>query len=295
MQINFGFEAFLVLATLVAAVCWGVEKFLLAPKRSEGKRPNWFLEFGRSMFPVLLLVLILRSFVVEPFRIPSPSMAPTLLPGDFILVSKFAYGLRLPVIHTEVLDLGAPERGDIAVFRWPMQPSKDFIKRIVGLPGDIIMYKNQRLYVNGEPVPTEKLGWYEGIGVPEHQRVMAYMEHLSGHDHVILKVMGLSQRERVMQYIYYWKHNLGPDFVDQLNVTVLESGAIRWRVPEHMYFVMGDNRDHSLDSRFWGFVPESNLVGPAFMIWLSLDYKPKDLPAFMPFGLRFSRIGELLE
>lgn len=287
MHINFGFEAFLVLATLVAAACWGVEKFLLAPKRGEGKRPNWFLEFGRSMFPVLLLVLILRSFVVEPFRIPSPSMAPTLLPGDFILVSKFAYGLRLPVIHTEILDLGEPERGDIAVFRWPMQPSKDFIKRIVGLPGDIIMYKNQRLYVNGEPVPAEKLGWYEGIGVPDHQRVMAYMEHLGGHDHVILKVMGLSQRERLVQYIYYWKHNLGPDVVDQLNVTVLESGAIRWRVPENMYFVMGDNRDHSLDSRFWGFVPASNLVGPAFMIWLSVDYES--------WGIRFSRIGQMLE
>lgn len=295
MHINLGFEAFLVLATLVAAVCWVVERFVLAPNRAEGKRPNWFLEFGFSLFPVLLLVLVLRSFVVEPFRIPSPSMAPTLLPGDFIVVNKFAYGLRLPVIHTEILDLGEPERGDIAVFRWPVNPGTDFIKRIVGLPGDTIMYKDHRLYVNGEPVPTEKLGLYEGVGVPDRQRVMAYMEHLGEHDHVVLKVQGLSQRERIRQYILYWERHLGPDIQAQLNVTVSESGAIRWRVPENMYFVMGDNRDHSLDSRFWGFVPESHLVGPAFLIWLSLDYEPTGWASFLPFGLRASRFGQLLE
>lgn len=286
-DLHFDFEAVLVLATLIAAICWVAERFFRAPRRRPDQRPNWFLEFGYSLFPVLLVVLVLRSFVVEPFRIPSPSMAPTLLPGDFILVNKFAYGLRLPVIHTEVLDLGAPERGDIAVFRWPVDTGQDFIKRIVGLPGDVVMYKNHQIYVNGEKVPAEKLGLYAGEGVPERQRILAYREQLGEHDHRILKVDGISQRRRLMEYMSYWMGQMEPAQRARLNVSVSEDGAVRWRVPEHAYFVMGDNRDHSLDSRFWGFVPESNLVGPAFLIWMSIDYEP--------LGLRFSRFGEVLE
>lgn len=286
-NIHFDFEAFLVLATLIAFLCWVTDRFVLAPRRAEGQRANWFLEFGRSLFVVLLLVLVVRSFVVEPFRIPSPSMAPTLLPGDFILVNKFAYGLRLPVTHTEVLDLGEPERGDIAVFRWPMDPGQDFIKRIIGLPGDVITYKSHHLYVNGHAVPADKIGPYNGDGVPVKQQVIAYQEHLASHDHTILKVQGISQRRRVMEYIRYWVRHFGENAQDKLNVTVRKNGAVSWRVPEGMYFVMGDNRDHSLDSRFWGFVPEDNLVGPAFLIWLSIDWSS--------FDPRWSRFGEVLE
>lgn len=286
-NITFGFEAYLTLATLVAAICWILERFLWMPKRAKGDKSNWFTDLGRSLFPVLLFVLVLRSFVVEPFRIPSPSMAPTLLPGDFILVNKFAYGLRLPITHTEILDLGEPERGDIAVFRYPEAPSKDFIKRIVGLPGDTIMYKNHQLYINEEPVPNEKLGLYEGEGVPEHQHVMAYLEHLAKHDHKILKVQRENDVPRVASYVGYWARHEVLTELEKKNITVNNNGVIKWHVPEDMFFVMGDNRDHSLDSRFWGFVPESNLVGPAFLIWLSIDYEP--------LGLRFSRIGQVLE
>lgn len=256
-NLHFDFEAFLVLATLIAGICWVLERFILAPRRAEGGRANWFVEFGFSLFPVLLLVLVLRSFVMEPFRIPSPSMVPTLLPGDFILVNKFAYGLRLPVLHTEFLDLGDPERGDIAVFRWPEDPSQDFIKRIVGLPGDEIVYNNHQLYINGEAVPTEKRGNYRGEGVPARQTVIEYLEHLGDHDHRKLNVAGQNRN------------------------------GLRVRVPEGHYFVMGDNRDHSLDSRAWGFVPAHNLVGPAFLIWLSVDTDP--------IGIRFTRIGNTVE
>lgn len=257
-DVHLDFEAWLTIATFITGILWALERFVWHPKRAEGESPNWFVEFGYSFFPVILIVLVLRSFVVEPFRIPSPSMVPTLLEGDFILVNKFSYGLRLPVLHTEFLDLGEPERGDVAVFRWPKDPSKDFIKRIVGLPGDEIVYDNHQLFIDGEPVKTERLGVYEGENVPEDQRVIEYLEHLGEHDHRKLNVATSRDRRR-----------------------------LQVEVPEGHYFVMGDNRDHSMDSRVWGFVPEHNLVGQAFLIWMSVDTDP--------IGLRFSRLGNLIE
>lgn len=255
--VHFDFEGALVLATLITGVLWALDRFLWARRRASGQPPGVVVEFARSFFPVILAVLLLRSFVVEPFRIPSPSMVPTLLDGDFILVNKFAYGLRLPVLHTEFLDLGAPARGDVAVFRYPRDPSMDYIKRIVGLPGDVVVYREPQLFINGEPVPFELVGEYEGPGVGSLEAAFLYQERLGHNPHHYLDVYGRAMPTR------------------------------RFVVPPGHYFVMGDNRDHSSDSRVWGFVPERALVGKAFLIWMSFNYDP--------LGIRFSRIGKVIE
>lgn len=214
-----------------------------ATRAKLGKEP-WPVDYARSFFPVLLVVLVLRSFVVEPFQIPSGSMRPTLKVGDFILVNKFTYGLRLPVINTEILDLGEPERGDIMVFRFPEDPSVNFIKRVVGLPGDRIRYANKQLYVNGKPV--EKVLEDENAdSAPGEQR---YEEQLGDTRHAI----------------YNNPQVPGPQMPEIV-------------VPEDHYFMMGDNRDHSNDSRYWGFVPEENIVGEAFAVWMHWE---DGLPSF---------------
>ncbi|NYS61420.1 signal peptidase I [Vreelandella salicampi] len=198
----------------------------------------WPVDYARSFFPVLLVVLVVRSFIVEPFQIPSGSMRPTLEVGDFILVNKFAYGLRLPVAHTEILDVSEPERGDVMVFRFPEEPSVNFIKRVVGLPGDRIRYEGKQLYINGEAVPKVLLE--EAPEASPQQLLLA--EEMGDAEH----------------RIYNNPRDPGP----QLRTVV---------VPEGHYFTMGDNRDHSNDSRYWGFVPEENIVGRAFAVWMHWD------------------------
>ena len=196
--------------------------------------PSW-RETGRSMFPVLLVVLVLRSFIVEPFQIPSGSMLPTLKIGDFILVNKFEYGLRLPVIGTKVLDLGEPERGDVVVFKFPENPKVHYIKRLVGLPGDTIVYHNKRLFVNG----VEQEVTLKAQIPPTNPKQFLFEENLGGVTHEIYK-------DNTPARISY-----------------------EWVVPQGHYFMIGDNRDNSNDSRFWGFVPEELLVGKAFAVWMS--------------------------
>ncbi|QEA40124.1 signal peptidase I [Pistricoccus aurantiacus] len=213
-------------------------------QRASVKEP-WYVDYSRSFFPVLLIVLVLRSFVVEPFQIPSGSMRPTLKIGDFILVNKFTYGLRLPVINTKVVALNEPERGDVMVFRFPQDPAVNFIKRVIGLPGDRIRYQGKQLYVNGEPVPKELL---------EENPEAAPTEFL-------LREL-LDQRTHE---IYNNPRDPGPQMREI-------------EVPAGHYFVMGDNRDHSNDSRYWGFVPEENIVGKAFAVWMHWD---GGLPSFM--------------
>lgn len=207
-------------------------------------REPWPVDYARSFFPVLLVVLVLRSFLIEPFQIPSGSMRPTLEVGDFILVNKFTYGLRLPVTHTEIVDLGEPERGDVMVFRFPEDPSVNFIKRVVGLPGDHVRYEDKQLYVNGEPVPKELIDADPESAPGEH-----YFEE--------------RMNERVHS-IYNNPRDPGPQVRELV-------------VPEGHYFMMGDNRDHSNDSRYWGFVPEENIVGEAFAVWMHWD---GGLPSF---------------
>jgi len=250
------FAGFLVLATVVTGLVWAGWAVLARSRKGEGEKAErpWLVELARSLFPVVLAVLLLRSFVVEPFRIPSGSMIPTLQVGDFILVDKFAYGLRLPVVHTKILSTGEPHRGDVVVFRFPVNPKIDFIKRIVGLPGDVIEYKNKQIYVNGKPVPQKKLGVYTGEDSAEMPYSVEYKEDLGGVKHDILKIPAR------------------PGQPPQ-----------RFKVPPHHYFVMGDNRDNSDDSRTWGFVPEKNLVGKAVLIWFSWDTQAGK-PAFGRFG-----------
>jgi signal peptidase I len=250
---EFDFALLLVLATAVCGLIWGYDKLLLAPKRrialaqAQGQseslpadaanrlneEPSW-VETGRSMFPVLLVVLVLRSFLVEPFQIPSGSMLPTLQIGDFILVNKFEYGIRLPVTNSKVVELGAPQRGDVVVFRYPKKPSVNYIKRVVGLPGDRIAYVNKTLYINGEAQPQTLLAQLP----PSRPQQLLIDENLSGVQHQIYR-------------------------------DVNRMGVVgEWVVPEGNYFMVGDNRDNSNDSRYWGFVPDELIVGKAFAVWM---------------------------
>lgn len=257
---DFDFEFLLVLATLISGLIWGgyvLFRRFGTEGRDEAKEPL-IVEYAHSFFPVLFVVMILRSFIVEPFRIPSGSMMPTLLIGDFILVNKFSYGVRLPVINTKVAEVGSPQRGDIVVFRFPQDPSVDYIKRIVGLPGDRIAYYNKQLYVNGHPIQQTRLGDYVGAGKGITMTGAALLnEDLSGVSHDILIREG--------------QPSVQGEFM----------------VPAGNYFVMGDNRDNSNDSRYWGTVPERNLVGKAFLIWMNWDWENG--------GVAFDRLGSSLQ
>ncbi|WP_415845458.1 signal peptidase I [Stutzerimonas zhaodongensis] len=223
------------------------------------------IEYGKSFFPVLAIVLVLRSFLIEPFQIPSGSMIPTLEVGDFILVNKFAYGIRLPVVDTKVIDVSDPKRGDVMVFRYPSDPNINYIKRVVGLPGDVVRYSSdKRLSINGKPVPETLVGEEPGsLGSAK-----LYQEKLGEAEHLIRKEMA--------------RYRVEPDR--------------EWRVPEGHYFMMGDNRDNSNDSRYWqdaaipadlaGMVPDRNIVGKAFAVWMSWpDPKFSNLPHFSRVGL----------
>lgn len=284
---NFDLALILVILSALTGLIWLIDKFAFLPGRNaqaqgigeisalseqerkariqEALREPVLTEYARSFFPVLVLILVFRSFIVEPFKIPSGSMMPTLLIGDFILVNKFSYGLRLPVLNKKFIDLGEPQRGDVVVFRYPGYqcdrggetvhsgspcyeplspvPKQDYIKRVVGLPGDEITYRNKVLWVNGVEVAQTYVGPY--IGPAEAGRNMAGAQ--------VKDEMLSSESHRMMV---------------QHNNAGMEG---TWRVPADSYFVMGDNRDSSADSRYWGFVPETSLVGKAILIWFNWD------------------------
>lgn len=243
-DVHFDFAVLLTILTILTGIGWAADAFWLARRRRnllDGKdKPGWLIDFSRSFFPVIFAVLMLRSFIAEPFRIPSGSMIPTLLVGDFILVKKFSYGVRDPVFHYEFWKGDRPQRGDIAVFRWPRDPSVDFIKRIVGVPGDHIAYRDKTLYLNGEPQVQTPDGVYAAPRLPGGT-AYRLTERLSGRDHPII----VNPEEPAQDF--------------------------EFTVPAGEYFAMGDNRDGSFDSRGWGTVPEHNLVGKAFFIWMSWD------------------------
>ncbi len=233
-----------------------VHRAKMTLKEQHLRQPLW-LEYTASFFPVILFVFGLRSFVVEPFKIPSGSMIPTLVVGDLILVNKFIYGIRLPVIDKKIIDVSQPKRGDVMVFRYPKDPSLDYIKRIVGLPGDTVEYRNKRLYINQVPQPSKPLpDFFDADKVLYSKQ---FEEKLGGVTHRVLNdedkpsyVMGADQ--------FPFRDNC------QYNTT----GFI-CKVPSGHYFAMGDNRDNSSDSRYWGFVPDKNIVGKAFFIWMNFS------------------------
>lgn len=254
------FPALMVLLVAVTGLIWLIDRLFWYPKRNKDEDEPVVVEYARSFFPIILLVLVIRSFIAEPFRIPSSSMVPTLHIGDFILVNKFSYGIRLPVLHSKIFDTGKPELGDVVVFRYPKKPEDkdkpdvDYIKRVVGLPGDTVGYFDKTVYINGEPVGQEILD-------PAEMMLPAYtelrFEHLGQEGHQIL--------------------------VDT-DKRPLEGEMV---VPEGHYFMMGDNRDNSNDSRYWGTVPEENLVGKAFLIWMSWDWDNG--------GIIWNRIGQSID
>ena len=222
------------------------EKADLTPTESVSQHPRIVrevVEFFNSILPVLLVVLVVRSFLFEPFTIPSGSMLPTLKVHDFILVNKFAYGVRLPAIHTKVLETGTPARGDVMVFRYPENPAQSYIKRVVGLPGDTVTIRGAELFINGDKVERRLISSTDSARSQE----AVYVESLGEVEHLIN---------------HQWLLN---PYTGQL---VSRSPEGEWQVPEGNYFVMGDNRDNSRDSRFWGFVPESHVAGKAVLIWM---------------------------
>ncbi len=241
---DFDFALILVVLVAVTGLVYLLDILVFRRSRADGAPMPVWIEYPVSFFPVLLVVLVLRSFLVEPFKIPTGSMIPTLLVGDYILVNKFAYGLRLPVLGTEIVPIGKPQRGEIMVFKYPENPSINYIKRVVGVPGDQITYRDKQLFINGEPV-AQTLEAQLPAGRPEFK---IYNEQLGEVSHSIM-------------------------------VTLQRSSEVEasWVVPENSYFMMGDNRDNSRDSRYWGFVPDRLIVGKAFAIWMHM---PGWLPSF---------------
>jgi signal peptidase I len=291
------FALILFILSVVTGIAWVVDRFALAPRRAAVARaalddfdrrahapggdaaalareravleervtapPAW-VEYTASFFPVLLAVFLLRSFVAEPFKIPSSSMRPTLEVGDFILVNKFAYGIRLPIIEQKVIAIGEPQHGDVVVFRYPLDPSVDYIKRVIGLPGDVVEYRDKKLTVNGKPLPQRPdgtYGWLEGLRFEETQKVDetadaggAPVAYTTAQNPQALPVQPANVRA----------------FPGRENCEYNERGFV-CKVPAGNYFMMGDNRDFSDDSRYWGFVPDANLRGRAFFIWFNWD------------------------
>jgi signal peptidase I len=251
------FALFLLILLVVTGAVWALEAAWLRRTRPADAKQPWWVEYSVSFFPVILIVFLLRSFLVEPFKIPSSSMVPTLLVGDFILVNKFTYGIRLPVVNKKVVEVGSPHRGDVMVFRYPEDPSLDYIKRVVGLPGDRIEYRNKRLTINGTQVPVRQIDDY--LSRERMQFSRRYLETLNGVEHEILleeDAPAFVAPSRAFPYAGNCNYNVS---------------SLACTVPPGHYFVMGDNRDNSSDSRVWGFVPDENIVGKAFFIWLNLN------------------------
>ncbi|HEX4584863.1 MAG TPA: signal peptidase I [Burkholderiaceae bacterium] len=290
-QVPTDFALFLFICTAVSGIYFAAELWLFAPRRREqavrtllefdrrnrpaqsarpevlakergalqeelSRRP-WWVEYTAGFFPVIALVFVLRSFLFEPFRIPSGSMIPTLQVGDLILVNKYQYGIRLPVLNRTVVELGRPQRGDVIVFRYPHQPTQDYIKRVVGLPGDRVDYHDRRLTINGTLVTMREVAPYFDPG--RLQNFPQFIETLGSVEHRVIFNDG--EGASIHPALQHTNRD----------ACVYSAGGVACTVPPESYFVMGDNRDNSEDSRFWGFVPDRNVVGRAFFIWMNFS------------------------
>jgi signal peptidase I len=264
LQKWFGFSEALLIATVVTGLVMLAERMYFKPKLPDESaetpppviiEPAW-LDLGRSFFPVIFVVFFVRSFIVEPFKIPSGSMIPTLQIGDFILVNKYTYGVRMPVTNRPFIELGSPQRGEVMVFKYPQDISTDYIKRVVGIPGDVVEYKHKRLTVNGQAQAVVTASESARQGIQEFANADRFEEDLGTHHHVIQirNDQPTLYNSRVIDY----PHRDACEY---------NNDGFVCTVPPGNYFMMGDNRDSSSDSRYWGFVPDQNIVGRAFMIW----------------------------
>ncbi|PIX96734.1 MAG: signal peptidase I [Hydrogenophilales bacterium CG_4_9_14_3_um_filter_63_34] len=277
---NFALILFSALA--ITGTIWLLDHLFLAKRRAAEAKLPLLVEYSKSFFPVILIVFLLRSFLVEPFKIPSGSMLPTLLVGDFILVNKYQYGIRLPVLNKKMVQLGDPQPGDVMVFRYPRDPSLDYIKRVVGTPGDRVEYRDKRLIINGKPADMAPNGQYEytasGFNIVQGD---TWREQLGAHNHI-----AMTQRDMPPVMV----HQVEGDFPFRDHCSYSETG-FKCVVPAGYYFMMGDNRDASNDSRYWGFVPDANIVGRAFFIWWNFDDFLNSLKSFT----KPARIGHRIE
>jgi signal peptidase I len=251
------FAAVLLMAAVLTGLIWLYDAKFARPRRSSGTAEPIVVDMARAFFPVIIVVFMIRSFWVEPFKIPSGSMKPTLLVGDFILVNKYTYGIRLPVLNRKIVEINPVARGDVVVFRYPVDPSVDYIKRVVGLPGDVVEFRNKRLAINGTPVAVQASGFYTDAE-ENYTRLPQFMEKLGDHNHRMMVVP--AQPVVDLAQVRQFAHREDCEYNDE---------GFRCKVPAGHYFMMGDNRDRSSDSRYWGFVPDDHVKGRAFLVWMN--------------------------
>ena len=253
------FPLLMLLLLAITGFIWLIDMLFFAKQRDNNKKDPWWVEYSKSFFPVILLVFCLRSFLVEPFKIPSGSMIPTLIVGDFILVNKYTYGIRFPVVNKKLVSIGEPNRGDVMVFKYPVDKKIDYIKRVIGIPDDTVTYSDKNLFINGIRVKTENIDddWKTSLS---SQNKIRKNETLDG------KLF----RTQINRSTPAIRLSAVRSFQGRENCSFKMSG-FSCKVPKGHYFVMGDSRDASSDSRYWGFVPEENIVGKAFFVWWNFN------------------------
>jgi len=251
------FAAVLLIAAVITGLAWLFDAKVLRRRRTAGEPEPVVVDMARAFFPVIVVVFLIRSFWIEPFKIPSGSMKPTLLVGDFILVNKYTYGIRIPVINKKVIDVNPVRRGDVVVFRYPIDPSVDYIKRVVGVPGDKVVYRGKRLTINGEAVAVQGSGFYTDSEI-NYMRLPTFNEKLGEKNHQMMIVP--AQPPVILADVRQFAHRENCEYNDD---------GFSCTVPAGQYFMMGDNRDQSSDSRYWGFVPDDHIKGRAFLVWMN--------------------------
>ncbi|WP_440454494.1 signal peptidase I [Psychrobacter sp. ASPA161_9] len=292
---DFDFNLILVPLTIALGFIWLLDKLTLKQRKTRGRgKESLLVRWAYDFFPVLAVVLVVRSFLIEPFNIPSSSMVPTLYTGDFIAVNKYAYGVRLPLTYNKVLDTGSPEHGDVIVFRYPENPSIYYIKRVIGLPGDTVSYNQGQIAINDVPVDTKSVNFdantdltaqlypagqvMPGQVLTENEATQMGQQE---EDQAQYFQETQGENKHLVRYLSDMNSSQYAPFLQQQSPEVVSSAGTEWQVtvPDGDYFVMGDNRDRSADGRFWGFVPDENLAGKAVYIWM---HKPPglNLPTF---------------